>query len=120
MLAQSTSLVPLPEFYQEGVGEFVFNSKTKVAYPKDDSIKMIVDNFVDNFKSASGILLSTSNKKGDIELTVNRNFEDEEYKLNVTPTKIFIEAAKPVGFFYAFQTLKQMLPAAVMAGKRDN
>ena len=41
---------------------------------------------------------------------------EEGYSLDVKPEGITVKAVSPEGFFYAFQTLKKLLPANVMAG----
>ena len=41
----------------------------------------------------------------------------EGYSLRVTPRRIELRAAAPVGLFYAIQTLRQLLPPAVFANK---
>lgn len=52
-----------------------------------------------------------------MQLRHNPSLKGESYCLSVSKTNVIIEAARPVGFFYALQTLKQMLPTrAVMAG----
>lgn len=45
--------------------------------------------------------------------------KDEAYKVVVTTEKVTIEAATPVGLFYAFQTIKKILPPNVMAGVKE-
>ena len=45
---------------------------------------------------------------GEIVIYIDEYMADEEYKLSVAPKRIDITAAKPAGFFYAFQTLKQL------------
>ena len=45
---------------------------------------------------------------------------DEAYNLIVTSEKILIESAGDAGFFYALQSLRQLLPAGVVEGKKQN
>ena len=45
---------------------------------------------------------------------------DEAYNLIVTSEKILIESAGDAGFFYALQSLRQLLPVGVVEGKKQN
>ena len=45
--------------------------------------------------------------------------DPEGYKLFITAEGVKIEAATSAGFYYAFQTVKKILPANVMAGVKD-
>lgn len=136
--AQEISLIPRPAEMRENKGEFIFNGKIVLCYPKikNSGIDAVVDNFVEEMKDATGIRIVKdrlkngcfpvsgvlkSSKKGDahIVLNVDEHMGDEAYKLSVTPKKIEISAAKPAGLFYAFQTLKQLMPRNVMAGVPD-
>ena len=136
--AQEISLIPRPAEMRENKGEFIFNGKIVLCYPKikNSGIDAVVDNFVEEMKDATGIRIVKdrlkngcfpvsgvlkSSKKGDahIVLNIDEHMGDEAYKLSVTPKKIEISAAKPAGLFYAFQTLKQLMPRNVMAGVPD-
>jgi len=49
-------------------------------------------------------------KKGDIHCVIDpANTTQEGYKLSITPQKIHISASKKAGFFYAIQSLKQLM-----------
>ena len=136
--AQEISIIPKPAEMQIEEGEFSFNGKVVLCYPKikDDGIDAVVDNFVREIKKTTGVKLvkdrlkdglflglhvEESAKKGDahIVLYVDEYMLKEAYRLSVTPKRINIAASTPAGFFYAFQTLKQLMPRNVMAGVRD-
>lgn len=136
--AQEVSIIPRPAEMQVNEGEFVFNGKVVLCYPKikGGGIDAVVDNFVDEMKSATGVKIAKdrlknakmygfdvlkSCKKGDahIVLSIDEAMGEEAYKLSVAPKRIDITAATPAGFFYAFQTLKQLMPRNVMAGVPD-
>ena len=137
--AQDISIIPRPAEMSMNEGEFLFTGRVVVCYPElaDKEIKNVTDNFVEEFKRTTGIKLKKStpkkerlqglevtkySKKADrhIVLHVDDSMNDEEYKLSVAPKRIEIAASKPAGFFYAFQTLKQLMPRNVMAGVPDN
>ena len=135
LMEQDISLVPLPAEVKVNEGKFLFRGKVVLCYPKikDSGVDAVVDNFVDEMKSATGIKIAKdklksaklsgldvlkNSKKGDahIVLSVDEAMSDEAYRLSVSAKRIDITAAKPAGFFYAFQTLKQLMPRNVMAG----
>ena len=137
--AQEISIIPKPVEMQIEEGEFSFNGKVVLCYPKikDDGIDAVVDNFVREIKKTTGVKLvkdrlkdglflgwdvQEAAKKGDahIVLYVDEYMLKEAYRLSVTPKRINIAASTPAGFFYAFQTLKQLMPRNVMAGVPDD
>lgn len=122
-LAQTPALIPLPASVEQGQGSFCFNKKTKVcvdAYP-GDSVQTVWDRFAANLTASTGIKCGKSKAaKADIRLEVDGQMGPEAYSLDITTRRVHIRAAKPAGFFYALQTLKQLLPSrAVMARVKD-
>ena len=136
--AQEISIIPKPAEMHAVEGEFSFNGKVVICYPEcsDNEIESVLDNFVDELKETTGVKLKKStpkkeklqnlevtkySKKADAHIVVyiDEYMADEEYKLSVSPKRIDITAAKPAGLFYAFQTLKQLMPRNVMAGVCD-
>ena len=136
--AQEIAIIPKPAEMQVEEGEFSFNGKVVLCYPeiKVGGVDAVVDNFVREIKKTTGVKLvkdrlkdglflglhvEESAKKGDahIVLYVDEYMLKEAYRLSVTPKRINIAAATPAGFFYAFQTLKQLMPRNVMAGVPD-
>ena len=137
-VAQEISIIPKPAEMQVQEGEFLFNGEVVLCYPeiKDGGVDAVVDNFVEGMNNATGVKLVKDRlkdglflgwdvqevaKKGDahIVLYVDEYMGKEAYRLSVTPKRINIAAATPAGFFYALQTLKQLMPRNVMAGVRD-
>lgn len=122
-LAQTPALIPLPASVEQGQGSFCFGKKAKVcvdAYP-GDSVQTVWDRFAANLTASTGIKCGKSKAaKADIRLEVDGRMGAEAYSLHITPRRVHIKAARPAGFFYALQTLKQLLPSrAVMAGVKD-
>ena len=136
--AQEISIIPKPAEMEVQEGEFSFKGKVVLCYPKikDRGVDAVVDNFVREIKKTTGVKLvkdrlkdglflglhvEEAAKKGDahIVLYVDEYMGKEAYRLSVTPKRIDIAAATPAGFFYALQTLKQLMPRNVMAGVPD-
>ncbi|WP_294470983.1 beta-N-acetylhexosaminidase [uncultured Bacteroides sp.] len=118
--AQEVALVPQPSHLNVTNESFEFGKqvKAKVAPYQGDSINIVFDSFKDDFRKATGIKISSTRNeaKATILLALNKELAADAYKLNVSKEQIRIEAARPVGFFYALQTLKQLMPRNVMAG----
>ena len=119
-MAGGLSIIPRPAKLVEGDGQFTFGQVTTAwadAY-EGDSIQSLLKSFEQEFTASTGLTFKASKaSKAALLLRRNPTMQGEAYCLNVTKTNVIIEAARPVGFFYALQTLKQMLPTrAVMAG----
>lgn len=87
-----------------------------------DSILDEVNQFVAALNTATGLGVTTASGASDALMHLRLNPEivnPEGYVLKVSADGVQIEASRCAGFFYAFQTLKKMLPANVMAGVRD-
>lgn len=136
--AQDLSLIPNPVSVTKNDGRFMLEGKVVICCPKvkNSDITNVVDNFVHEIKTATGVKLKKSYyknskilglnvekcpTKGDAHITlkIDDTMGDEAYKLSVKEKRIDITAAKPAGFFYAFQTLKQLMPRNVMAVTPD-
>lgn len=120
LTAQEIALTPQPAHLTVKDGRFEFGSqlKAKVAPYQGDSIRMVFESFKKEFQEATGIKVSSTQKeaKAKIILDLNPQLPAEAYKLNVSKEQVRIEAARPAGFYYALQTLKQLMPRNVMAG----
>lgn len=119
--AASLPLIPQPAHAVQGKGSFEFRKtvKTFADSYKGDSIGRVLSQFEQKFAQASGLRCKRVKRGGALQLKLNDALSGESYKLNVSPQKIVIEAARPAGFFYALQTLQQLLPSrAVAAGTK--
>lgn len=119
-MADGLSIIPRPAKLVEGNGQFTFGQVTTAwadAY-EGDSIQSLLKSFEQEFTGTTGLAFKASKAaKAALQLRLNPSLKGESYCLTVSKTNVIIEAARPVGFFYALQTLKQMLPTrAVMAG----
>ena len=115
----SISLIPLPKSMEMGEGEFVMGKKlTAMVTPEAEEV---FDAFAKEFSAATNVIIRQSHKstKAQLELHCTPSLPSEAYRLKVTRAKIEIHASKAAGFFYALQTLKQLMPRNVMAGVAD-
>ena len=120
LTAQEIALTPQPAHLTVKDGRFEFGNqlKAKVTPYQGDSIRMVFESFKKELQEATGIKVSSTQKeaKARIILDLNPQLPAEAYKLNVSKKRVRIEASRPAGFYYALQTLKQLMPRNVMAG----
>ena len=116
-------IVPMPRKCVEKKGYFTVNEKTVIALPEEsDSLLNAVSVWNDLFATAAGFSLkiSTSAPANNVircRLT-DRVTHAEGYKLKVSRSAIHIDARTSRGIFYAFQTLRQLLPSAIESSGR--
>lgn len=116
-------VIPRPVEMVTGTGQFVLKKNMKMSLPAypGDSVRAVADAFAGALERATGIRLSVTpkEKKAHLRFTLDAQLPPEGYRLDVTSAGVCIEASRPAGFFYALQTLKQLLPCHVRAGVPD-
>lgn len=117
-LTQPVSLVPCPVSIVPGTGNFHFSAKTTFAV-ENEAQATEVRQLTALFARAAGFTprIKVGNKKGDICLVTDTTLKNESYKLEITSKRITIHAADVQGFFYALQSIRQLLPAAIEGGQ---
>lgn len=104
------AIVPLPDEQMIGGGHFEINANTTVSVENEAQVK-IAQLFFSEFEAVSGWKpVVKSESGGNITFTTDTSLEEEAYSLDVSPGAIAIKAASGAGFFYALQSLKQLLP----------
>ena len=119
---QFVNLTPTPLSMTQGTGELVLPQQFKIATSGlSDEMAAEVTKFVDAFNAATGYTATVDNAATDALFSVAYAADraEEGYKLTVTSSSVAIEASAPIGLYFAFQSVKKMLPANVMAGKQD-
>ena len=113
-LTQPFSLVPCPVAIVPGTGNFQFTAKTVFAVENEEQAE-VVKQFAALFTNAAGFTprIKTESKKGDVCLLTDASLDSEAYLLEITSKKIRIYASDVQGFFYALQSIRQLLPAAI-------
>ena len=114
-------IVPHPASITAGKGTFRFTARTTFAVENEAQLRLVA-RFTERFTQAAGFTPQTGIKpgKGDVCLLTDTSLPDEAYRLEVTSKKITIHAAGEQGFFYALQSIRQMLPAAIEGGEADS
>ena len=114
--AQNLSVIPLPSEMKPGVGSFTLTSAVKIVAKNDSAeVKKVCDFFLNLINPSTGLNIGyASSSKFPIVVELNPEIvHPEGYYLKVTSKDITIQAKKPVGIFYAFQTLRQLLPPVI-------
>ena len=117
------SIIPKPrEMTVTAEGTLPFASLTSISYT-DEDVKRYVTDFATQLEAISGIKLNVKESgeatDGEIRLSVDETVAAEGYTLTVGDNGISITASTKYGFFYALQTLKQMLPRAIYGNIPD-
>ena len=115
---QFVNITPMPKKMVVGEGTY----RLPKSYTVDvaflaDSLQSEATRFVDIIRKTTGCKGKLVNsQKANISMQLDKTIAYEGYRLNVGERGIRVSASSARGFFYAFQTLKKMMPANVMAG----
>ena len=113
-LTHSVALVPRPAQLVPGSGNYLFSKKTVFAVENKEQAE-VVELLNGLFTCAAGFTpeIKVGSQEGDIRLITDTTLKDEAYILKVSPKEVLIKASNSKGFFYALQTLRQLLPSAI-------
>ncbi|MCR5018739.1 MAG: beta-N-acetylhexosaminidase [Bacteroidales bacterium] len=119
--AQPFTVIPMPNSVEMGEGVFkVAGADIFVEEALPAEVEAVVERFADKMARVSGKCnqISRIDNGQKIKVILNSNLGPEAYALQATPQGMVIEASERNGFIYAFETLKQMLPAEVYGSSR--
>lgn len=113
-LTQPFSLVPCPVSLVPGTGNFHFSAKTSFAVENEGQAEQ-VRQFTELLTRAGGFTprIKIDSRKGDVCLVTDATLKSEAYKLEIMIKKITIRASDLQGFYYALQSIRQLLPSAI-------
>ena len=106
------SLIPLPAKVTQGKGTFRIPKKLRAAADEysGDSIQTLLNVFGKQLHVLTGsTLVKAKPSKAALLMKIDKELGGEAYRLEITEKHIQIEASRPTGFFYALQTLRQLL-----------
>jgi N-acetyl-beta-hexosaminidase len=114
----TANLIPVPVHCKMGKGEFTFSPQTEICLTSDNpEMRNAIALLSERLERSAGFRLnitSKANSSHGIICRINSTISNKErYKLQVTPHRIEVMAATPAGIFYAMQTIRQLLPAAI-------
>ena len=119
---ESVDIVPQPVSVVASDGAFDLTKNTKICLMSDDStlnysVRLFNGLLDKSFGKPLPVIKSTQPEAGAINVRLG-GLQPEEYTLNIRPDGVDITGGSPAGVFYAFQTLRQLLPVAVARGER--
>ncbi|MBP3512838.1 MAG: beta-N-acetylhexosaminidase [Prevotella sp.] len=118
------NLTPVPKSMTLGEGTLVLPDAFGIsAAGLPDSLVREAVRFADHINKVTGKQVTVADDaKALVQMSRYTGTEPlgiEGYTLDVTPEGIALSANTSTGFFYAFQSIKKMLPPCVMAGVKD-
>ncbi len=118
LLVGKTLIIPQPLEQTEGQGHFAIAEDLVISVENETQGSLLVP-FLDQVKAITGrrpgVMVNGDTK---FRLTTDSSLPTEGYLLDVKPEEVEIKAADDAGFFYAIQTLHQLLPPDPASGTR--
>lgn len=119
---QEVNIVPQPVNMQIADGSFTFTPKTTLNIVKGANDLTPACRFISDLLApvfGTPLTITEGNAKSDaVNITVDPSMPKEAYKLNVNNKSVDIQAGSSQGAFYAFQSLRQMMPAGIEKGEK--
>ncbi|GAB3510152.1 family 20 glycosylhydrolase [Spirosoma knui] len=117
------AIIPRPAQLEPRTGEFVLSRTTTIRIPEGlPELKAIADSLARHLNRTTGLGITVQNitrqalPGNSIQFitSLDTTLGDEGYRIDATDQLITVDANKPKGFFYAVQTLYQLLPPVVL------
>lgn len=129
-ITPKVNVVPYPSSLIMGEGTLDLHELTAITVPEGSvavplgspeglSLSSLARSLVADLQRTASISLdvaATASGKA-IALSLNEKLAEEAYKLTITADGIAVQASAYSGFFNAFQTLRQLMPAAIFGQK---
>ena len=107
------AIIPQPRKITLGTSSFRFNKRTELVVENVDQ-ELIAHQLANLFETAAGwklpIHVGGNEGSNQVYFKTELLMDPEAYSLDIQESRMVITAAKPAGFFYAVQTLRQLLP----------
>ena len=115
------SIIPKPNHQTVGEGFFLLHKKSTIVVQSEAQSK-IAELFLSSFKVAKDLKPSVQGGEndGNIIFEIKESIPNEGYVLEVKKEGINIQASSDAGFFYALQSLKQMMPVSFFSKKEQD
>ncbi len=117
--ATFVNLTPTPKQMTVGEGSLTLPATFNISHTglNADMVKEI-DKFIATFNHATGLTATTSTTTAGslFGIELDSSIAPEGYSLDITTDGVTVKASAPAGLYYAFQTIKKILPANVALG----
>ena len=115
-------LIPQVQKMTLGNSSFQFGENTNFVVENSEQ-QEIAGQFSNLFAKSAGwkpkITIGGVEGSNQLCFKTDKTLGDEGYTLDITTTRIEIKAAKAAGFFYAIQTLRQLLPSEIESSQKQ-
>ena len=117
------NLTPRPRTMSTETGELVLPRQFVVSTAGlSPELAAEAEKFVIGFNHATGYSATVSSEATEALFQIKESdsrIKAEGYRIQVTEKGVNLEASTAIGLYYAFQTIKKILPPHVMAGVKD-
>lgn len=109
-----SDIIPQPIQAITKEGSFRFTPETAFGVENSEQLR-VVEIFTQLFATPAGFIppVKIGTENSSIALHTDKSMNVDEYNLDISPTRITIKANSTSGFFYALQSIRQMLPHAI-------
>lgn len=107
-------IIPQPNEVRVYEGTFVLDSSTQIVFSKDEQGD-VANFFNKELQKQVGIscgIGTDPTKKNTIVLTHDNSLAKDAYELDINIKRVSIKASSASGYFYAFQTILQLIPVS--------
>ena len=112
-------IIPAPQSVEAAEGAFcVKGASFNVAGVTDESSRGMIEEFASRLGRVSGKACAVEQTEAGISFLQDASLPGEAYSLEIAPDAVRVRASDFNGFFYAVQTLSQMLPVSVYGDKK--
>jgi hexosaminidase len=113
LMAQGLGIIPEPYLSTKGQGTYVLPKTISISAP--DTANELSETIAKQLRLTTGKTVYFSKNEPTIELSIVKDdvIGEEGYLLNVNTKGIQIKANTNAGLFYGWQSLQQLLPAAI-------
>ena len=113
--AQNLNIIPEPFHVAKGAGNFQFPKTIAINAPS--SANEVTDQIAAQLRKVTGktVYFSKNNASINLEIIKDEVLGNEGYTLNVNGAGVTISANTNAGLFYGWQTVQQIMPAAIYA-----
>jgi hexosaminidase len=116
------ALIPQPQKMVLGESSFRLKKSTRLVVESVDQ-QIIASRFAQLFEKAAGwkldVIVGGDEGSNQVYFMTDPIMGPEAYSMEVSKNRIEIKAAKPAGFFYAIQTLRQLLPLEIESSQKQ-
>ena len=106
-------MVPRPAQMMPGSGNHLFSDQTVFVVENEEQAE-VARSLIALFTRTAGFTPKLNvGGEGNVRLLTDPSLKSEAYSLEVSPQEIIIKASDNKGFFYALQTIRQLLPPSI-------